>query len=109
MVESKSEYTPALEELNAIAFMEHNNTARTLFLVAPGAFIKRIIHMFSIDPPALVQAVVEMNVLLQSMYHEAEAKVNEDGTEFLNMTEVTERADEPIRLLVEKMQQAVPD
>jgi hypothetical protein len=56
-----------------------------------------------------VELVLEMNNLLQGLYYEAEAVENEDGTEFVNMTAVTERADAQIRTLVEQMQSVVKE
>jgi hypothetical protein len=109
MVESQADCTEELQKLNAIAFTTHHNTIRSFFMTSPQEFAEQVEATFGDDPTRLVELVLEMNDLLQGLYYEAEEVVNEDGTEFVNMTAVTERADAQIRTLVEQMQSAVKD
>jgi iron-sulfur cluster repair protein YtfE (RIC family) len=108
-VESQADCTEELQKLNAIAFTTYHDTIRSFFMTRPRLFAKHVRATFGDRPTILVELVLEMNNLLQGLYYEAEAVENEDGTEFVNMTAVTERADAPIRTLVEKMQSAVGD
>jgi hypothetical protein len=109
MVESQADCTEALQQLNAIAFTTHHDAIRMSFMTGPQVFAEQVEATFGDDPTRLVELVLEMNDLLQGLYYEAEEVVNEDGTEFVNMTAVTERADAQIRTLVEQMQSVVKE